>query len=136
MILAVGSATAKLALLLKTKNAPDFTAAFIGADKTITKLIIIGLIILTLSGIGWLFTGYPLTPLLIGKIVLVAVIWVAGPVIDNVIAPRFQKLAPGNKEKPSPEFLSARKQYFVMEEFATGLFYVIVVAWVLLTKGI
>ncbi|MCF7981579.1 MAG: hypothetical protein K9K86_06310 [Pseudomonadales bacterium] len=132
MILAVGSATTKLALLFKSKKDPNYLPVFIGADKQITKLIFSGLVIVTLSGIGWLFLGYPFTTLLIIKTTLVAVVWVVGPVIDNVVSPRYRKLAPNKNEEPSPEFLSVQKQYLILEVFATGLFWVVVSLWVLL----
>jgi len=52
---------------------------------TFTHLIIAGLILLTLSGIGWLILGYGFSAQLIAKIILVVVIWALGPVIDKVI---------------------------------------------------
>jgi len=134
MMLAVGSASTKLALLLKSKKDLEFLPVFIGADEIITKLIIIGLLLLTISGIGWLLMGYPLTVMLVVKIIFVAVIWVLGPIIDNVVRPKFKKLAPADKEKATTGFLSVQKQYLVLEGFATGIFYLIVVAWVMLMK--
>lgn len=132
LALGVGSATVKLTLLLKSKRDPAFLPVFIAADKSITRLIIIGLVLLTLSGIGWLLVGYSFTSLLVVKLVLVGVIWVLGPVIDNVIRPRFQKLAPGAGESASPAFVQIQQRYVALEVTATGLFYVIIVVWILL----
>lgn len=92
---------------------------------------ILGLALLTLSGLGWLLVGYPVTPLLVVKLVLVGAIWVLGPVIDNVVEPKFLQLAPRPSEPPSPAFIRILGRYLWLETVATGLFYVIVVMWVL-----
>jgi len=132
LALAVGAATVKLTLILKSKRDPAFLPTFIAADKPITRLIILGLVLLTLSGIGWLLVGYSFTSLLIVKLALVGVIWVLGPVIDNVVRPKFQKLAPGPSESASPAFVQVQQRYLALEIIATGLFYVIIVIWILL----
>jgi hypothetical protein len=131
LVLAVGSATAKLRLLIKCKADPAFVPTYSAIARPITRLIILGLALLTLSGLGWLLVGYPLTPLLVVKLVLVGAIWVLGPVIDNVVEPKFQRLAPGSSESASPAFLQIMRRYLMLEAVATGLFYVIVVMWVL-----
>jgi hypothetical protein len=68
--------------------------------------------------------------LLIVKVVLVAAIWMLGPLIDNVVEPKFLKLAPGAEEPPSPPFIRTQKQYLTLEVVATLLFYIIIVIWV------
>ena len=130
--LGVGSATVKLVLLFKTKADKDFIPVFLKVVKPITRLIISGLVILTLTGIGWLIMGYTFTPLLIAKITLVAFTWVLGPIIDNVVEPKFVKLAPGPEEQATPPFVSAHKQYLALELTATSLFYISLVIGVLL----
>jgi hypothetical protein len=132
LALGVGAATVKLTLLLKSKHDRAFLPVFIAADKPVTRLIIIGLALLTLSGVGWLLRGFPFTPLLIVKLVLVGAIWVLGPVIDNVVRPKFQELAPAPGESASQEFVQIQQRYLALEVIATGLFYVIVVIWILL----
>ena len=132
LALAVGSATSKLMLLLKCRADSAFLPTYVAAAKTITRLIVVGLGLLTLSGVGWLLTGYPFSLLLIVKLVLVGSIWMLGPIIDNVIEPRFQKLAPGAGDAPSPEFIRIQGRYVLLELVATGLFYVIIVIWMLL----
>ena len=92
--LAVGSASAKLTLLAKCRTDHAFVPVFIAIARPVTRLIILGLILVTLSGVGWLLLGYPFTSTLIVKLVMVGVIWVLGPVIDNVAEPRFKKSAP------------------------------------------
>ena len=54
LAIGVGAATVKLMLLLKCRSNSGFIQVFIKVSKPITKLIITGLILLTLSGIGWL----------------------------------------------------------------------------------
>jgi hypothetical protein len=129
--LGVGCATAKLTLLLRCKADHSFLPAYIAVAKPVTRLIVLGLALLTLSGVGWLLLGYPFTSLLVVKLVLVGAIWVLGPIIDNVVEPRFQKLAPGAGEPPSHEFIRIQRRYLLLEGTATGLFYVIVVMWML-----
>jgi len=128
---AVGAATVKLTLLLKAGFDSERISAYLKVVRPITALIMMGLVLLTLSGIGWLLLGYPLTPLLIVKIVGVAMIWLIGPVIDKVLEPKFRRLAPAAGATASPEFRSARNRYLAVETFADVLFYAIVIMWVL-----
>jgi hypothetical protein len=132
LALAVGAATVKLLLLIKCRSNSDLVLAFIKVAKPITKLIIAGLILLTLSGVGWLLMGYSFTTLLIIKLILVAIIWILGPVIDNVIEPKFLNLAPVSGQQASTEFAAALNKYFGIEIIATGFFYVIIIIWVLI----
>lgn len=129
LALAVGSATLKLGLLLRCRIDPAFTPTFLEVSKHITRQIVVGMILLTLSGIGWLLLGYRLTPRLIVKLVLFAAVWVLGPVIDNVVEPRFRKLAPGSGAPAAPAFVGALRQFLAWETVATSLFYVIIVIW-------
>ncbi|HAM10184.1 MAG: hypothetical protein A2X05_04045 [Bacteroidetes bacterium GWE2_41_25] len=100
--LAVGSATVKLVLLSKCNSDHESVSTFIRISKPVTKIIFSGLILITLSGIGWLIAGYSFTPMLIVKLVLVGLVWVIGPIIDNGVEPKFIKLAPKSGENPSP----------------------------------
>ena len=131
LALGVGCATAKLRLLFKCKADPAFVPAYIAAARPLTQLLLSGFILLTLSGVGWLLLGYQFTPLLVVKLAMVAAIWVLGPIIDNVIEPEFRKLAPRVGEPASPAFIQIQHRYLLFEMVATGLFYVIVVMWVL-----
>jgi len=131
LALGIGCATAKLTLISRCKTDPAFLPAFVAATRPITRLIILGLILLTLSGVGWLLLGYPLSPLLVVKLALVAVIWVLGPVIDKVVEPDFLKQLPGPGELASPSFIRIQDRYLLLEVIATGLFYVILVMWIL-----
>ena len=94
LAIGVGAATVKLVLLFKCKSNYNLVNVFLMVSKPITRLIILGLILLTLSGIGWILIGYSFTSPLVVKIILVVVIWILGPIIDNVIEPKFQKYAP------------------------------------------
>jgi hypothetical protein len=129
LVLAVGSATVKLVLLLKCNADYAFVPVYLKVARPITRLLILGLVLLTLSGIGWLLIGYPFTSLLVVKIILVGAIWVLGPIIDNVVEPKFMKLAPALGEPASTAFIRAQKQYLTLEIVATLLFYVIIVIW-------
>lgn len=131
LALGVGCATAKLILLLRCRRDPEFVPVFLAIARPVTRLIILGLALLTLSGIGWLLLGYQFTPRFVAKLVMVASIWVMGPVIDNVAEPRFRQAAPAPGEAASPAFLQSLRRYLLLEVAATGLFYVIVVMWVL-----
>jgi hypothetical protein len=129
--LGVGAATAKLALLLRCRAAPNLIPAFLFASRTLTRLIITGLALLAASGITWLLLGVQLTPRLAVKLGMVAALFVIGPVIDKVVEPAFRKHAPGHGETPSPEFLRSQGRYLVFETAGTILFYAITIIWVL-----
>lgn len=131
LVLGAGGATAKLALLRRCRTDPALVPGYIGAAPLLTRLILAGLVLLLLSGAGWLLSGYPFTPLLVVKLTLVAGIWVLGPIIDKVAEPRFRELAPGPGQAASPAFLEAHRRYLGLELAATGLFYVIIVMWML-----
>jgi hypothetical protein len=132
LALGVGAATTKLSLLLKCKVDNNFVPLYIKVTRPITRLIIVGLVLLTLSGISWIFMGISFTPLLLVKVTLVALVWVLGPIIDNVVEPRFEELAPAPDENPTPEYLRAQKKYLLLEVIATALFYIITVMGVFL----
>jgi hypothetical protein len=132
LALGLGCATAKLTLLARCRADPEFIPTYIAVARPVTRLIILGLALVTLSGIGWLLMGHPLTRILIVKLVMVGAIWVIGPVIDNVVEPKFAGLVPAKGESSSPAFQRIQRQYLWLEATATGLFYVIVIMWVLL----
>jgi hypothetical protein len=128
LALGVGAASVKLLLLVRSIRSYASVPAFIEVARPITRLIQVGLILLTLSGIVWIFYyDLAITRLLIVKIVLVLGIWILGPIIDLSVEPRFTKLAPRPGEAVEPAFLRVQKQYLALEGTATGLFYIIVV---------
>jgi len=131
LALAVGAATVKLVLLLRCRADSARTQAYLELVRPITRLIILGLVLLTLSGIGWLLLGYPFTPRIMLKLALVAAIWVAGPVIDKVVEPRFKEAAQASAERASPAVVKARRMYLAFEGGATALFYLAIAVWVL-----
>jgi hypothetical protein len=131
LALAVGAATVKLGLLLKCSADPAWLPAYLKVARPITRQIVLGLVLLTLSGIVWLLLGQRFTTLLVVKVGLVAAIWALGPFIDKVVEPRFRQLAPAPGERASPAFIRVQKQYMALEVTATLLFYVITVIWVL-----
>lgn len=129
--LALGCATTKVALLLRCRAEPDLVQAYLKVVRPITRLLITGLVLLTLSGIGWLLLSYPFSTPLLAKLVLVVAVWAMGPVIDKVLEPRFAASAPAPGEAPSEAFNDAMRKYFRMELAATGVFYAIVLLWVM-----
>jgi len=131
LALAIGAATAKLVLLLRCRVDPDTASSFVAVRRPITHVIIGGLMLATLSGVGFLWLGYPMSSRLTAKVVLVVAVWALGPVIDKVVEPAFVRLAPAQGEAPSEAFLAAGRRYLFVESIATGLFYVIVAMWVL-----
>ena len=93
LAMAAGSATTKLALLLKSKADPVYLKPYLAVAKVITRLIVLGLVLLVISGIGLLLLGQGLTTRLVVKLAMVVLIFLLGPFIDNVIEPRFRELA-------------------------------------------
>jgi hypothetical protein len=133
LALGVGAATAKNLLLLRCRKDHTFVPAYLKIEKPITAQIITGQALLTLSGIAYAFLlGYGFTLRLIVKISLVAALWVLGPVIDNVIGPAFKKSAPAAGQLPTPEFAQALNRYLFWDITATGIFYAIIVLWILM----
>jgi hypothetical protein len=129
LALGVGAATVKLILLLKCRKNTAFLKVYVQVARTITRQIVAGMILLTLSGIGFLIAGFPFTSRLSVKVVGVAALWVLGPTIDNVFEPKFRTLAPEAGAQPSPEFIRVQRQYVAIETLATSLFYLIMVIW-------
>ena len=129
LALGMGAATAKLFLLLRCRRDTSFLKVYLEVARTITRQIIAGMILLTLSGIGFLFIGFPFTSRLTVKVVFVAALWALGPIIDNVVEPKFRTLALEPGAAPSPEFITAQRRYVAIEVLATSLFYLIVVIW-------
>lgn len=131
LVVCVGAATVKLVLLLKSRADAAFVPVYLAVVRPITRLIVLGMVLLTLSGVTWLVLGYALTTRLVVKLALLVAVWVAGAMIDKVVEPRFQRLAPASGQAPSAAFLRAQQQYVALEVTADLLFYVIVVMWVL-----
>lgn len=129
--LGVGSATVKNILLLKCNSNYEFITTYGQVVRTLTKTIIAGLILLTVTGISWFFLGYTLHTYIIIKMVLVLSIWVLGPIIDNIYEPRFFKAAPVEGASPTRNFIRAKNQYMTVDFLATAIFYVIIIMWVL-----
>ncbi len=131
LALGVGAATVKVWLVLKCRSDSTFIPVHARVAPILTRQIVAGMILLALSGIAWLIAGYGITPLLIVKIVLAASIFAIGPIIDNVIEPKYYRLAPAANEAVSADFIRVQNQYLVLEIFATLLFYVVIVMWIL-----
>ena len=129
LALGVGAATVKLVLLLQSRSNPALVPVFLSVVRPITKVIILGLVLLLASGIGWIAMGRPFTSTLVAKSVLVAALFILGPIIDNVVEPKYRAAAPRSGEAASAEFLRAQQRFLALEIAATGIFYVIVVAW-------
>lgn len=132
LTLGAGAASVKVILLLKCRADHSFIPAYLKIVRPVTKILITGIILLTLSGLIWLLSGYPLMFILIIKIILVLAIWVMGPIIDNKVEPEFIKLAPESGNEVSTEFAQIFKKYLMLELTATSLFYIIIIYWVLI----
>jgi hypothetical protein len=132
LALGVGAATVKLAVLARCRANPDLLPIYFGVARIITALIVAGLVLLTLSGIGWLLLGYPLTPLLGLKLLAVAMLWGLGPYIDKVIEPRLRNLAAPQGGLASAPLAQLQTRHLSLEALANGLFYAAVVIGVLL----
>ena len=130
--LGVGAATAKLTLLIKSKVDHDFVSTYLKVTRPITRIIIIGLILLTLSGVTWILLGTTFTSLFVFKLMLVLVIWVLGPIIDNVVEPKYIKFAPVAGNQASQEFKTIQKWLLILETAATLDFYIIIILGIMI----
>jgi len=129
--LAVGAATMKNILTLKCNSDPGYIAVYRQVVRSLTKTIIAGMVLLTLTGVTWLITGYPLDTLIIIKMSLFVAVWILGPLVDNVFEPRFFNSAPVGDAAPSAEFIRAKNNYMAIDFLATAVFYAIILMWVL-----
>ena len=57
LVLGVGAGTVKMILLLKARADYRFLPVYVQAAKPITRVIVLGLLVMTLSGFGHLFVG-------------------------------------------------------------------------------
>lgn len=121
LALALGAAAVKVSLLLGCRVDPGLRPAYLLVARPVTRLIVAGLVLLTLSGIAWLVLGRPFTPWLVAKIGLVAAVWALGPFIDKVVEPAFVRSAPAPQAAPTPEFVRNQRRYLALELVATGL---------------
>jgi ABC-type transport system involved in cytochrome bd biosynthesis fused ATPase/permease subunit len=111
----VGSATAKVFLLLRCFRDVNFLPVYLKVMKPLTQLLVSGLILMTLTGIIWLVLGYGFNNLLIVKLFFVGAVWVVGIYIDNVTEPRFKKLASAGGQERTVAFLQIQKKHLVFE---------------------
>ena len=132
LALGVGSATAKVVLLQKCYRDSTFVPVYLKVMKPLTQVLVLGLVLMTLSGIIWLVMGFGFPAPMIVKLVLVGTVWVLGLLIDNVTEPRFRKLAPVNGEAPSQAFIQIQKKHLALEITATLIFYIIMAIGILL----
>jgi len=130
LALGMGAATVKFAAVARGRD-PRAARAFLELSRPMTLPIVIGMLLLTLSGIGWLLRGYPMSLGLGLKLVLVAALWVLGPLIDKRVEPRFASAVAAAGDSTTPAFVSAHRRFLAIEGVATGLFYVIVLGWML-----
>ena len=132
LALGLGAATVKLIILVRCKADHRLVPYFLQIVRPITRVIITGLILVSLSGIGWIILGTVFNTVLIVKLFFVLVIWLIGPYIDNVLEPQYRKLAPVNGAQSSQEFIQIQNKYLRIETVATSLFYLITVLGVLI----
>lgn len=130
LALALGAGAVKLALLLRCRAEADLTPVFLRVSRTVTRLIVVGMALATLSGVAWLLLGRPLTPALSWKLGLVAALWVLGPFIDRV-EPSFRRLALAAGPATSPELGRVRSRYLALEVAAVALLCAVTVLGVL-----
>ena len=132
LALGVGSATAKVVLLVKCYRDITFVPFYLKVMVPLTRTLVLGLILMTVSGIIWLIRGYGFPATMIVKLVFVGAVWIVGLLIDKVTEPRFRKLAPAQGEKASEAFILIQKKHLALEVIGTLLFYIILVLGVLL----
>ena len=130
--LAAGTAFVKLLLVVRCKKDYMFYTDYFKLAPLLSKLIITGMILLTLSGIAWIIIGYSLELLLVLKIIIVAGIWIIGPIIDSRAEPKVKRLYPSPGAEPSAEFTRSQQQHLLLEIIATAMMYAALIIGVLL----
>lgn len=120
----LGGATIAAIISSKAEKDKDISKALIKIMPSISKLIMLGLLLLIISGIALPFyIKWPMNQqLLIIKHVLV--VWII--IIGVFIGRKFKKMSrtiPIGKEKPKPEFLKAKKQVKILSIINLILWY-------------
>ncbi len=132
MALMVGAEAVKITLLVGTRSDAAFSPVYLRVAKPVTRLIMLGMALATLSGIGWIALGRPFTPALLAKVVLVVALGAVGAVIDKVVEPRFARVAAEAGTAAPPEAARIGRQYLAVELAATALTCAIAVLGVML----
>jgi hypothetical protein len=155
----LGGVTVNFALMIKARFDKELASIIPRVSKTIGPLIFLGLVLLTISGIGFVHLGYPLTRTLVVKLHLVGVLWVEGLLI-SYLSSKLGRLAPKSHladidreiervkkhvsaglsgsvleplgEPPSLKFLSTRRKMQALATVGLFLWYTITVLGVLL----
>ncbi len=131
LALAVGAATVKLVLALGCRKNPQLLPVFLQVTGPASRLIALGMVLLALSGFGWILRGDAgLTPQLAVKIALVVAVFAIGPYIDKAVEPRLGRLAALPAGEAAPELARVQRLHLTLESLATALLYVIVVTGV------
>jgi len=130
LALGMGAATVKFGAVARSRD-PRIARAFLELSPSMTRPIVLGMVLLTLSGIGWMILGYPMSRELGLKFAPVAALWVLGPWIDKQVEPRFAGAVAAAGDSLSPAFTAAHRRFLLIEGVATGLFYLIVLGWML-----
>ena len=68
LAIGLGAATAKLVLLFQCRADGTFVPTYLAVVRPITRQIILGLVLLLLSGIGFMAIGHSFTPRLATKL--------------------------------------------------------------------
>jgi hypothetical protein len=127
----LGGVTANVMLMIKARFDKELASTIIKILKTIGTLIFLGLVLLTISGIGFMRLGYPLTRTLAVKHVLVVALWIEGPLIFYLTS-KLAKLSPKQGEPPSPKLISTRRKMQALAAVGLVLWYTTTVLGTLL----
>jgi len=76
-------------------------------------------------GIGAASVKLTWTTTMIIKLVLVLILWLLGPYIDNVVEPKFKALSPDSDQNADADFNKILNKYLAVESLATFCFCVI-----------
>jgi len=118
----LGGVTINVVLTIKARFDKELASTIIKILKTIGPLIFLGLLLLTISGIGFMRLGYPLTRTLAVKHILVVALWVESPLIFYLTS-KLAKLAPKQGEPPSHKFLSTKMKMQALVAVGVFLWY-------------
>ena len=124
----LGGATIAVIISSKAEKDEDVNRAMIKIMPSISKLIGFGLILLIISGVGiLLYVEWPLDrQILLVKHVLVAWIVIVGIIIGKSMK-KMKMSAPKGKEKPSAEFLKAKKKLRAFSRLNLILWYLVTI---------
>ena len=134
MAFGVGGSTLAMIISRKIDKNPEIAPIIMELIKPVSKLIRLGLILLILSGLGFMVLGskgYIYQPFFLAKMLTVSIISINAILMKFVLNPKLRKLIKKSGSKSSPELLKVKK-YIKLSNIISLVAWYLVVAFAVL----